>query len=40
MLEIVLQDLVDRVDMGNWHQLLVLGDIFPVVDEQRLDVVW
>lgn len=40
VIEVVLQDFVDRVDMGNWNQLLVLGDILPVVDEQRLDVIW
>ena len=40
MLEVVFEDLVDRVDVGDWHQLLVLGDVLPVVDEEGLDVIW
>lgn len=39
-IEVVIQDLVDR--LGSWQgdELLVLGDILPIIDENRLDVVW
>lgn len=40
VLEVILQDLVDGVDMGNGDKLLVLGDVLPVIDEQRLYVIW
>jgi hypothetical protein len=37
--EVVVQDLVDRVGVRERNELLVFGDILPVVDEQRLDVI-
>ena len=40
VIEVVVQDLVDRLGSWKWDKLLVLGNVLPVVDENRLDVVW
>lgn len=39
VLEIVVENLIDRVRVWKGNQLLVLGDILPVIDEQGLDVI-
>lgn len=40
ILKILLQNLIDRNTSGNRDQLAVLANVFPVVNENRLDVVW
>jgi hypothetical protein len=37
--EIVVQNLLDRMDVGQRNELLILGHILPVVDKQRLNMV-
>ena len=37
--EVVVEDRVDRVDVRERDELLVLGDILPVVHEQRLNMI-
>lgn len=36
---VILQDLLDWVSSRKGNQLLVLGDVLPVVDEDRLDAI-
>lgn len=37
--EIFVQDLVDGVDMRQRDELVILGDVLPVVDEHGLEMV-
>lgn len=37
---VILQDLLNWVSSRKWNELLVLGDVLPVVDEDRLDAIW
>ncbi len=37
--EIVVDNLVDRMRVGERDQLVVLGDILPIVDKDSLDMV-
>lgn len=38
--QVVLEHFGDGFGVGEGHELVVLGDVFPVVDEHGLDVVW
>lgn len=40
ILKILLQHLVDRNTSRNGNQLAMLANVLPVVNEDRLDVVW
>jgi hypothetical protein len=37
--EVVVEDLGDGLLVGEGHELLVLGDVLPIVDEERLEMV-
>jgi UDP-2,3-diacylglucosamine pyrophosphatase LpxH len=39
MCEVVVQDFVDGMHMRKGDELMILGDVFPIVDEQGFDVV-
>lgn len=38
--KVVIQDLVDWMRMRQGNQLLVLGDVLPIVNQKTLDVIW
>lgn len=38
--KVVIQDLVDRVGVWKRYHLIVFGDILPIVDENRLEMIW
>lgn len=38
--QVILENLGHGLGVGEWHELVVLGDVFPVVDQHCLDVVW